>query len=666
MNKKKLIILSITLVVLILTVGIAYAYFSASYIENTQEEMIVSGDIILRIDDVNIVTNENFIPGDYIEKKFTITNTSDSATLYDLYFSDLYNSFSTQSELVYTLTSDNGYSNSNQKVVPDSSTKIVNEQFIDANEVHNYTLKVLYKDITTSGGNDVNNMGKELKFKIKINDYNVYPIATLDKGQEINKALKQLANPDKTITSTYTKDTNIKSIEIVNALDESKDYVNIADSNSAIPVYAWYDVVNDKGKIFIYTEAETIYMNSNSKEMFHNLTGLELLDLSIFDSSKVTLMGEMFSGLNLSSINLSPLDTSNVTSMYQLFLTMKNLESIDLSPLNTSKVTDMSYMFRGTEKIETIDISPLDTSSVTNMASMFSNMKKLTSIDLSTLDTSNVTNMGGMFEGMTALTSIDLTPLKTSKVTDMKGMFSGMTGLTSIDITPLNTSNVTNMSGMFNGMTNITNLDLRTFDTSKVTDMYRMFSNMTNLTSVDLSSFNTEKVTNMGGMFYQDSKLQSLNLSSFNTSNVTSFCYGSFNSSVFLIGMFEGVSTLSNLDITNFNTSKATSMCAMFKDMKNIEILDLSSFDTSKVTEITVSDNSDKGIFVGMEKLKTIYVSDKWDVSTINTSREVFRNSPLLVGGAGTTFNVNHLGIDYAHVDEGPSNPGYLTLKPTT
>ena len=34
-----------------------------------------------------------------------------------------------------------------------------------------------------------------------------------------------------------------------------------------------------------------------------------------------------------------------------------------------------------------------------------------------------------------------------------------------------------------------------------------------------------------------------------------------------------------------------------------------------------------------------------------------------LVGGQGTTYDENHVDKAYAHIDGGPSNPGYFTAK---
>ena len=56
-----------------------------------------------------------------------------------------------------------------------------------------------------------------------------------------------------------------------------------------------------------------------------------------------------------------------------------------------------ALMFNDCPKLASLDLSGLDTSDVTNMSNMFSYCWSLTSLDLSPLDTSNVTNMRGMF-----------------------------------------------------------------------------------------------------------------------------------------------------------------------------------------------------------------------------------------------------------------------------
>ncbi|MBO1117148.1 BspA family leucine-rich repeat surface protein, partial [Enterococcus hirae] len=180
---------------------------------------------------------------------------------------------------------------------------------------------------------------------------------------------------------------------------------------------------------------------------------------------------------NLTEIEgLNQLDTSNVTNMREMFKEMSNLTSLDVSSFDTSKVTDMSYMFYR-NGVTSLDVSGFDTSKVTVMSYMFLGMKNITNLDVNGWNTSNVTSMYGMFSGMSSVTSLDLSGFDTCNVTTMREMFREMGNLTSLDLSGFDTSNVTDMSTMFYDMDNLTSLDVSSFDTSKVTTMGSMFKN---------------------------------------------------------------------------------------------------------------------------------------------------------------------------------------------
>ena len=92
--------------------------------------------------------------------------------------------------------------------------------------------------------------------------------------------------------------------------------------------------------------------------MFSGCSKLTSLDLSNFNTSNVTDMGNMFSGCSgLTSLDLSNFNTSNVTDMRYMFEYCSGLTSLDLSSFNTSNVTDMKYMFYGCSALETLDYS---------------------------------------------------------------------------------------------------------------------------------------------------------------------------------------------------------------------------------------------------------------------------------------------------------------------
>ena len=50
-------------------------------------------------------------------------------------------------------------------------------------------------------------------------------------------------------------------------------------------------------------------------------------------------------------------------------------------------------------------------------------------------------------------------------------------------------------------------------------------------------------------------------------------------------------------------------------------------------------------------------------MSNVDNSIYMFTNCNSLIGGAGTTYDKNHYDGEYARIDEGPGNPGYLTYK---
>ena len=227
-------------------------------------------------------------------------------------------------------------------------------------------------------------------------------------------------------------------------------------------------------------------------------------------------------------------------SMIVYFADFAKMTSIDLSSLDTSEVTDMSWMFSECDSLTSLDVSKFNTSEVTNMYGMFSGCNSLTNLDVSKFDTSEVTNMVEMFEGCEGLTSLDVGNFDTSQVTNMSGMFWNCKVLTNLDVSKFDTSQVTNMSGMFNECSSLTILDLSSFDTSKVTDMYVMFTNCSSLTSLDVSNFNTSKVTDMTAMFIGCSSLTSLDLRSFDTSKTTA-----------MLGMFQNCNKLTQITVSN-------------------------------------------------------------------------------------------------------------------
>ena len=203
---------------------------------------------------------------------------------------------------------------------------------------------------------------------------------------------------------------------------------------------------------------------------------------------------------------------NGVTTTESMFDRCSHITSLDLSHFDTSKVTDMNKMFMYCSSLTSLDLSNFNTSKVTDMGNMFSCCSHLTSLDLSHFDTSNVRHMNKMFEVCEKLTSLDLSGWNTSEVMSLDDMFNGCNSLTSLDISNFNTSKVTNMEDMFANCSSLTSLDLSHFDTSSLTYMSEMFNNCNKLTSLNLSGWNTSNVTNMEDMFVDCPKLKTIRM----------------------------------------------------------------------------------------------------------------------------------------------------------
>ena len=322
---------------------------------------------------------------------------------------------------------------------------------------------------STSEENHTIKLGMKLNSSLKPGNYenkliisvvsNPYtPKAIMTEGQDFNTKLKALETMTNKIE--HFKKSTVAPTASMNA-------VNIDDEDSDYEIKLWLDPADKTA--YYYTESEKVYLNTDSSKMF-----------------------------------------------YRKYISqIENILEIDLSNFDTSKVTDMAYMFAGISNLTSLDLSNFDTSKVTDMQWMFAGISNLTSLDLSNFDTSNVTDMEAMFRAMPSLTSLDLSSFDTSKVTDMQNMFAGISNLTSLDLSNFDTSNVTNMYYMFAGMSNLTSLDLSNFDTSKVTDMQYMFYLGDNNISKDKletiyvnNDFNTTKLTEFTEMFTNRKKLR--------------------------------------------------------------------------------------------------------------------------------------------------------------
>ena len=293
---------------------------------------------------------------------------------------------------------------------------------------------------------------------------------------------------------TRTDDIPIKSIEFSDSMPlEDTNAVVVSTEDSGYKIFAWYD----NKTIYLYSESDDIYLNTNSSFYFSGLELLNYIDLSRFEFSDATTMKAMFAG-------------------------DKELKDVKYGILNTQKVTDMSFMFAYSYCfLDSYD--DIDTSNVTNMREMFRN-SLVRNENFDSLNTSNVENMSGMFSSVRSynaslelINNYSVQDIDSDLIDEVYGKYANRFKFDGID-----TMNAKYMSSMFYNLDYLTSLDLRNYNTSNVISMIGMFESSFSLLSLDISNFDTSNVENMSYMFHDCNKLTTIYVGNgWNTSNIT-------------------------------------------------------------------------------------------------------------------------------------------------
>jgi len=143
-------------------------------------------------------------------------------------------------------------------------------------------------------------------------------------------------------------------------------------------------------------------------------------------------------------------------------------------------------IFRGCSDITEINLSNFDASQVTDMGFIFKGCSSLISIDFTNLNTANIKNLQGIFDSCSSLTSLDLSNFDTSKVTALSGSFFLCSGLISLDLSNFNTTFVGESDYMFYGCNALVSLDLSNFNIRGYFD--EMFSQCDALEYINLEN----------------------------------------------------------------------------------------------------------------------------------------------------------------------------------
>lgn len=209
------------------------------------------------------------------------------------------------------------------------------------------------------------------------------------------------------------------------------------------------------------------------------------IDLTYLDTKNMTSMSEMFRNCtNLTSLDVSNLDFSTITNMSSFLRGCPALTSLNLGTINSSSCTDMSYMFSGSSNITSCTLTNIDTSHVTTFVSFFNTFGSNTiAQDIARkMVTTSATVMDFMFYDCSSFTHLNLSYFVTPALTSTNAMFSGCSSLQELDIRNMTFSLVSNSGGMFNYVPNDCLIIVK--DNTEKTWITSRFSNLTNVRTV--------------------------------------------------------------------------------------------------------------------------------------------------------------------------------------
>ena len=220
---------------------------------------------------------------------------------------------------------------------------------MSASETTNYRLR-MYVDEDYNPQGD----GGGLSFSVKINAYGKVKEAPTGSKIKVYMTQADYDNDNYPETDFHTYDYQSKITSIVTKKD------NIVPATAT---ESWDISEAGDGSVMAYVEDDG--------------TGNDTPKLTIGGKGGIIAnesMIEYFASFNkMTSIDLSALDTSEVTNMVEMFASCRSLTNLDVRNFDTSQVTDMSQMFDGCRSLTSLDVNNFDTSQVTNMYGMFCN-----------------------------------------------------------------------------------------------------------------------------------------------------------------------------------------------------------------------------------------------------------------------------------------------------
>ena len=508
MNKKqKITIIAIAFALILVFSGITYAYFTSFTPSETGSTIVAKGGTmnIVYANGSGNITMENIYPKEeaWVNKVFTITgeNSTELAMSYKIYLQTTSNSFNL-GDLTYSISgtstnsSDTLVTQNNKNISKAGALLLGVGTFKSKTATHSYNLRIFYKETNEDQNNG---QGKSYTGYVKLEN---------ETDLAYDCLMVQDPTPDRTDVPTFNGNYPKDAFEEVYFKNTSNVPSNAIDSwdasakqNGSVMAYILDEDNDGLYELYIGQDGGVI-ANPNSARTFNYFTKVTKYDFTYYDTSKATTMLLMFSNnTSLETIDVSNLDTSNVTNLMAAFQLDGKLKEINgVNNWNTSKATSIQNIFYGCTELTSIDLTGWNTSNIQNFSAMFERDNKLATIKgIEDFDTSSATNLSYIFKN-TAIESLDLSKWDVSNAQHLTALFRASKLKTLTGISNWDVSNAYYMHYMFD-LTNIDTIDISNWKTNgnlKYTTF--MFSNA-NISNIYMNNMTFDTVTNNTDMF---------------------------------------------------------------------------------------------------------------------------------------------------------------------
>ena len=443
--------------------------------------------------------------------------------------------------------------------------------------------------------------------------------------------------------------------------------------------------VKNNTKTVVFDESVKDARPTSLWNFFKGFIALEqIVHLDYLNTSEVTTMSNMFYACSkLEELDLSSFNTDNVESMTYMFSYCRNLKKVNLANFNTSKVKDMEHMFDECNSLDTLDLDHFDLSAIkdaNNLKYMFSQCANLKVIYCSKDWSAKGIDSNSMFIGCTSLQghsgnrtfdydsqengSLYARPYLPKTGDEQKGYFSAPKKIAMYygmdDLVYTGTLYYDDQYLLLGGHPDwfsdpalaVSNAKVKrvkfndSMAAARPTSTASWFKDFSELREIDgLDKLNTSEVTDMSLMFTNCKKMEQLIAYFLDTRNVTN-----------MSGIFINCESLRAVLLFNWNTEKVTDMSSMFYGCTSLENLDLSSFTIPALTNANY-------MFENCSALTQINCNEDWSARSASVgSYHMFSGCEKLIGGNGTTYDSEHTSLTYARPDT-PEKKGYFTGK---